>query len=160
MNKNIYIREEDELVWERARKLAGAKGVSTIVVQGLKKYIAEMEAREAEAKGFERIVLSYQDANENLIPKKKAFTGKWIVSPDKPFELQAEPGDMAYFYAVAITPKNAAVVYHWRDDGEHFFGKKLDIYPSLHDAAADSDVKWVAIKAIEQIGVPVEELDI
>lgn len=160
MNKTVYIRDEDEPIWDRARELAGAKGISQIVVASLKVFINMKEAKEAETKGFERIVLSYQDADDNLIPKKKAFMGKWIILPNKPYDLHEEDGSSVDRYTVALTPKGSAVFHCWTDDGEHFLGKHFLTFPSLHDAAADDRVKWAAIKAIEQIGVPVEELDI
>jgi hypothetical protein len=34
------------------------------------------------------------------------------------------------------------------------------VFPSLETAAADKDINYAARKAIEAIGVPVEELDI
>jgi len=160
MNRTVYIRDEDEAIWNRARELTGAKGISPIIVESLKKFIKHKEAQEAEAKGFERIVLSFQDADDNLIPKKKAFVGKWIFPKEKPYQEHSEDGSVVDSYSVAITPKNAAVFYYWTDDGEHFYGKHLLICSSLHNAAADERVKWAALKSIEQIGVPIEELDI
>ena len=159
MNKTVYLRDEEGPIWERARELASDK-LSPVIVAGLKRFIAEKEADEAGAKGFERIVLSFQDAADNLIPKKKAFMGKWIISPKKPYKQHTEDGAEVDSYAVALTPKNAAVLYYWTEDGDHFFGKRLRVFPSLHDAAADPSVQWAALKAIEQIGVTVEELDI
>jgi hypothetical protein len=159
VNKTIYIRDEDTPLWDRAKELAGEK-LAPVIVDGLRKYVAQREAEEAAARGFERIVLSYQDADDNLIPKKKAFTGKWIIPTTKPFDLHDEDGSETDRYAVAITAKNAAVIYHWTEDGEHFFGKHFRVFPSLKDAAADKHVRWAAIKAIETIGVPVDELDI
>ena len=159
MNKTVYLRDDEGPIWERARELASDK-LSPVIVAGLKRFLAEKEAEEVEAKGFERIVLSFQDADDNLIPKKKAFMGKWIISPHKPYEQRTEDGAEVDSYAVAITPKNAAAFYYWTDDGEHFFGKRFRVFASLHDAAADTGVQWAALKAIGQIGVPVEELDI
>ncbi len=159
VNKTIYIRDEDTAVWDRAKELAGEK-LAPVIVDGLKKYVAQRETEEAQGRGFERIVLSYQDGDDNLIPKKKAFTGRWIIPTAKPFDLHNEEGSEVDRYAVAITAKNAAVIYYWTEDAEHFFGKHFRVFPSLKDAAANLDVKWAAIKAIETIGVPVDELDI
>jgi hypothetical protein len=158
VNKTIYIRDEDTPVWERAKELAGDK-LAPIIVDGLKKYVAQKEAEEAEAKGFQRIVLSFQDADDNLIPKKKAFTGKWIIPVEKPYDIH-DDGSEVDRYAVALTPKNAVVIYYWTEDGEHFFGKSFKVFSSFQDAAAYKRTKWAAIQAIEKIGVPVEELDI
>jgi len=159
VNKTIYIRDEDIPVWDRAKELAGDK-LAPVIVDGLKRYVAQKEVEEAEARGLERIVLSFQDADDNWIPKKKAFTGKWIIPIEKPYELCDEDGSEVDRYAVAITAKNAVVFYYWTVDGEHFFGKHFRVFNSLRDAAADKNVKLAAIKTIETIGVPVEELDI
>jgi hypothetical protein len=61
---------------------------------------------------------------------------------------------------VAITPKGSAVFYYWTDDGVQFLGKHLIVFSSLHAAAGDGRVRWAALKAIEVIGVPIDELDI
>jgi hypothetical protein len=159
MNKTIYVKDDDAPIWERAREFAGDK-LSPVIISGLKAYVAEKERQESEAKGFERIVLSFKDADDNLIPKKKAFTGKWIISPAKPYVMYSEHGTDSDFYTVAITPKNRAVFFHWTEDREHLYGRHLVVYDSLHDAAANPELKWAAIKAIEEIGVPVEEMDI
>ena len=159
MNKTIYIKDDDAPIWERAREFAGDK-LSPVIISGLKSYIEEKERKESEARGFERIVLSFQDADDNLIPKKKAFMGKWIISPAKPLEMVSEVGFDRHYYTVAITPKNKVVFYRWTEDDEHNYGRHLDVYDSLHDAAANREVKYAAIKAIEEIGVPVEEMDI
>lgn len=160
VNKTIYIRDEDVPVWDRAKELAGEK-LAPIIVEGLKKFVIEKKLEQTVAKGFERIVLSFQDADDNLIPKKKAFSGKWIIPPVKPLRVTSEDGNEAdFFYCVATTPKDAAVFYYWSEDGEHFYGKHFAVFSSLRAAAADSNLRWVTAKAIEQIGVPVEELDI
>jgi len=159
MNKTIYVRDEDTPVWDRAKELAGEK-LAPVIIDGLKKYIAQKEAEEAVTRGLERILLSFQDADDNLIPKKKAFNGKWIIPITKPFDVSDEDGSEIDRYAVAITAKNAVVICYWKEDPEHFYGKHFKVFPSFKDAAADKHVKWAAIQAIETIGVPVEELDI
>jgi len=159
MNRNIYIRDEDEQIWERARQLAGAKGLSTMVVQGLRKFIAEREAKEAEAKGFERIVVKFNDAEAHFIPKIKAFHGKWIFPPSKREKAAPEEGDRFWACSVAIMPRGAAVFHQIEVDpgGQR---ETFRVFPSLEAAAADVDVNWAALRAIREIGVPVEELDI
>ena len=146
--------------WEPcSRRLPWIK-LAPIIVDGLKGYVAKKEAEEAQTRGFERILLAYQDADDNLIPKKKAFTGKWVISPEDPYDTAYENGIETDRYAVAVTAKNAVVMYYWTEDGEHFYGRHFKVFPSFTEAAADNDVKWAAIKAVQKIGVPVEELDI
>jgi|ERR1039457_6587576 hypothetical protein len=159
MNKTVYIRDEDEPIWDRARELTGAKGVSSVIVHGLKRYIAEREAKEAEGKGFERIKVSFNDADAHHIPKIKVFHGKWIIPPTKPEQVYNEEGTTQWSYSVAITAKGAVVVY-WVEEDSETIAQRFKVYPSLEVAAADSEVNWAARKAIEEMGVPVEELDI
>jgi hypothetical protein len=159
VNKTIYIRDEDVPVWERAKGLAGDK-LAPVVVDGLRKYVAQKESEDAESRGFERIVLSFQDADDYMVPKKKAFMGKWLIPADAPFRVFDDDGREFEEYAVAVTPRNAAVFYYWTEEGQYFHGRHFKVFPSLKDAAADQRLRWAAIKAIETVGVPVEELDI
>jgi hypothetical protein len=160
MNKTIYLRDEQGLIWERARELAGDK-LSPVIVAALKRFIADQEAKAEEAKGFERIQVSYNDSVANGIPRVKAFYGKWVFPPSKPLDEHDEDNrDVLHRLAVAITAKGAAVVHCWREDPEHRWEEKFSVFPSLVAAAADSHVNWAVRSAIRKIGVPVEELDI
>lgn len=159
MNKTIYLREEEGPIWERARELAGDR-LSPIIVTALKRFIAEKEAKEHEAKGFDRIQVSYNDSDAHGILKVKAFHGKWVFPPSKPYDEYDDNRDTLHRFAVAITAKGAAVVHCWREDSESRWEDKFFIYPSLVAAAADSHVNWAVRSAIQEIGVPVEELDI
>lgn len=95
-----------------------------------------------------------------MLPKKKAFIGKWIFHPSKPYDLYDEDGSEVDRYAVAVSAKGAAVIYYWTESPERVSGKRFRIFSSLEDAATDSDLRPAAIEAIEKLGVPVEELDI
>ena len=124
----------------------------------LKRFIAEMEAK---AKGFERIQVAYNDSDANGIPRVKAFNGRWIFPPSKPYDIRAEGlDDNLNRVAVAITPKDAVVVFRWWEDANSRWAYKFDVYPSLTEAAGVSSVSEAVRSAIEKIGVPVEELDI
>jgi hypothetical protein len=61
---------------------------------------------------------------------------------------------------VAVTPKGAAVLFAWFENGDGREYETFDVYKSLKDAAGNEDMGWAAIEAIERMGVPVEELDI
>jgi hypothetical protein len=158
VNKTIYIRDEDVPVWDRAKELAGDK-LSPIIVEGLKRFIGQKEVEMSEAKGFERIELSYRDADDHGIPKKKAFYGKWIISPQNPIDASPEQ-DVYHYFAVARTAKDAIVMYSWHSYEEGESPRKFDVFPSLTDAAALPFYNYPALQAIEKLGVPVEELDI
>ena len=159
MNKTIYIRDEDVPVWDHAKELAGDK-LSPVIVAGLKQFIAEKDVEEAEAKGFERIELAYADASEHGIPKRKAFYGKWIFPPSKPTYYEEEYAPVSYNFAVAQTAKGSFVIYSWTEDEGDPHDYILSVHPSLEAAASDQRTNFAARKAIEAIGVPVEELDI
>lgn len=156
MNKTIYLRDEEESIWDRARELAGEK-ISPVIVGGLKRFIAE---KEAEVKNFERIELRFDDADDHNIPKAKAFYGRWILPPAKPFTITDEQEERADEYAVAITMKGGAVVYSWIESPESTWCYRFRTYSSLQTAAEDWQVNSAVTEAIRRLGVPVEELDI
>ena len=158
MNKTIYIRDEDLPIWERARELAGDK-LSPAIVAGLKRFVADKEAEEAAAKGFERISVKFNDADDHYIPRVKAFVGKWIIPLDKPARATNEDGDRRWSYSVAITAKGAAVFF-WVEEDRDTLAEHFKVFPSLESAAADHQLDWTARKAIQMLGVPVDELDI
>jgi hypothetical protein len=156
MNKTIYLRDEEGPIWEQARTLAGDK-LSPVIVTALKQFI---DAAEASRKGFSRIEIEYKDAADHSIPKKKAFYGRWIFPPSEP--LTEDHGSREVRYAVASTARGNFVFFSWHEyyeeRGEH--GHTFEVYPSLEAAAAVQRVNGAATKAIEAIGIPVEELDI
>ncbi len=162
MNKTLYIRDEDAPVWERARELSGEK-LSPVIVDALKKYIAQKEAVE---KGFERIVIEYADALDHYLPKIKAFYGRWIIPYKKPLEWTSLEEPLIEYYSVAITAKGSWVVYFKKrtqgDDGGSSWSieEKLRIFSSRSEAAADKEVGYGIREAVKIMGVPVEELDI
>lgn len=157
MNKTIYLRDEEGPLWERARELADDK-LSPVIVSALRSFIAEKEAR---SRGFERIEVRFSDADDHHLPKVKTFYGKWVYSPNSPFETSSDRDETIRSYAVAITAKAAAVVFSWNSDAEcPRWGEQFVVFRSLEHAASNSRVNLAARSAIEKLGVPVEELDI
>jgi hypothetical protein len=154
MNKTVYLRDEEGPIWERARELAGDR-LSPVIVEALKQFIV---LKEGEVKGFERIQTEFNDSDDHQIPKKKAFYGKWIFPPDNPYVIKM--GEAEHFMAVAVTAKGSAVFYTWAEGGEAKVDVKFTVYSSLEEAAASWFVHHAALRAIEKLGVPVEELDI
>jgi hypothetical protein len=113
------------------------------------------------SQGYERIVVSYRDAADHGLPKKKAFTGKWIIPPEKPVEYRDESGQDVSDYCVAITAKKNIVVYTWDESADSpRFNEHFWVYNSFDEAAADPRVNLAIAEAIERMGVEVEELDI
>jgi hypothetical protein len=158
VNKTIYIRDEDIAVWDRARELAGDK-LAPVIIDGLKRFILEKEREEVLAKGYERIAVSFNDADQHGIPKVKAFLGKWIFPPEDPIQSTGNNGLMCA-YTIAITAKGAAVIYWWQLRTLSKGYKSFDVFPSLQDAAAESEFNYAATQAIKKLGIVVEELDI
>jgi len=158
MNKTIYLRDEEVPIWERARELSGDK-LSPVIVGALKQFIAE---KEADAKGFQRILLEFNDSEDHNLPKRKAFYGKWVFSPAEPLAVEDEENPVTYNSAVAVTQRGSAVFYTWCDSPayEEPYRHRLVVYPSFEEAAANGFHNHAARAAVEKLGVPIEELDI
>jgi hypothetical protein len=111
--------------------------------------------------GDERIVVSYRDSKDHGLPKRKAFTGKWIIRPEEPVRYPDESGRGECCYSVAITGKKNIVVYAWDQSGDGRRYEYFWVFDSLDQAAAADEMLSAAIaEAIERMGVEVEELDI
>ena len=103
VNKTIYIRDEDVAIWDKAKELAGDK-LAPVIVDGLRKFIVAKEAEAMEAQGFQRIEVSFPDAEANGFLKRKAFVGKWIFTPDEPCRADGM-GFPCENWALALTPR-------------------------------------------------------
>jgi hypothetical protein len=165
MNKTIYLPDEEAETWEKARRLANDR-LSPVLLKALKEFVA---IKEAEATGFERIQVEFEDSDDNRLPKIKAFHGKWIFSPDEPLEIWNEENTEKDVYCVAVTFKRNVVVYMWHAGietngehaGEYYMGKRrFLVFSSFEEAASDGTVNYAIREAIRKRGVPVEELDI
>jgi len=165
MNKTVYLPDDEVETWEKARRLANDR-LSPVIVRALKEFIMTKEAEASEAAGFERIELEFEDSDDSHLLKRKAFRGKWIIPPEAPF-----PPDPPFklasprrVYAIAVTVKAQVVVYTWvhNDDfiGEGKYNYKFLVFPSLQEAAENSDLNSAIREAVRKRGVPVEELDI
>jgi hypothetical protein len=162
VNKTLYLPDEYGPLWDQARELSGNK-LSPIVLEALKSYVLK---KEAESKGVERIVVSYEDAGNNNVPTSKAFYGRWIYSPENAYHYcvsdEFDNSDDEDWYAVAQTSKGNIAILSWymniREGSD--YGHRLTVFPSLEAAAADPRFNTVARHVIEKLGVPVEELDI
>ncbi len=129
------------------------------------------EAEAAEAAGFERIELEFEDSDEHNLPKRKAFRGKWICSPkDSVDRWTNSEHTEGRSYAVAITAKGNVVVYTWAhrvgfdsEIGEEYpytSGYRFLVFSSIQEAALNTDCNYAIREAVKKRGVPVEELDI
>jgi hypothetical protein len=169
MNKTIYLPDEEAETWEKARRFANDR-LSPVVLKALKEYIMTKEAEVAEAAGFERIEVEFDDSDDSGLPKRKAFRGKWIFSPGNPLRRWRDLDETeGHAYAVAVTAKGGVVVYFWRltadfhPDVGNFEGMskhRFLVFPSFDQAILHVDVNDAVRQAIRERGVPVEELDI
>jgi hypothetical protein len=158
VNKTLYLPDDEAETWEKARRLANDR-LSPVILRALKEYIMTKEAEASEAAGFERIELEFEDSDDNRLPKRKAFRGKWIITPEDP--LRTPPDS----YAVALTAKGNIVVYMWKrhvvlDSEVGTYSHRFLVFPSFGEAALDEDVNYAIREAVKRRGVPVEELDI
>jgi hypothetical protein len=162
MNKTVYLPDDEAETWEKARRLANDR-LSPVILKSLKEYIMTKEAEASEAAGFERIELEFEDSDDNNLPKRKAFRGKWILSPEKPLRLSGD-GSSFRAYAVAITAKTQVVVYWWSElkdeTGRSSFDYRFQVFSTFEQAAFDNEVNDAIREAVRKRGVPVEELDI
>lgn len=160
VNKTLYLPDDEAETWEKARRLANDR-LSPVILKALKEYILTKEAEAAEAAGFERIEVEFEDSDSKDLPKRKAFRGKWIFSPAAPLcqpAVVAENDSNAY--AVAVTPKGNVVVFMWKYLSEYRYGYRFLVFSSFEKAALDGDVNYAIREAVRKRGVPVEELDI
>ena len=155
MNKTVYFRDDEVPLWEKARELSGDK-LSPVIVEALRQFIAKVEAQ---AKGYERIVVEFNDAEDHNLPKKKAFCGCWIIDPKQRYRVDDE-FEVTYFAAVAETGKGGIAVTERAEHLERGTLFKFRAYPSVQVAAADMEFRYAVHAAVVQRGVPVEELDI
>ena len=156
MNKTLYLPDDEAETWEKARRLANDR-LSPVILRALKEYIVSREAEAAEAAGFERIELEFEDSDDKGLPKKKAFRGKWICPPNAACWLWSDEDQMnGQACAVAVTAKGNVVVYSWkqrssfdRDTGQPYvypINYRFHVFSSFQDAASDSDINYAIEK--------------
>jgi hypothetical protein len=151
--RTLYVREEDQEIWDQAKELVG-DSLSMYITNHLKALVASEKAAQ---QGFERIVLKF---TEEKIPQAKAFYGRWIISPQQPFQ----DGSQADFYAVAMTAKNKIVIFNfWGEEySEQAYGTAfMHVLDSLEagDVALRLPANLVS-EVMKRQGIEIQELDI
>jgi hypothetical protein len=160
--RTIYVREEDQPIWEKAKEVIG-ESLSTHLTNYLRTVVASQKAA---AQGAERILLSFRDDG---IPKTKAFYGRWLISPDDPFEHRERddegniiPDFGPDYYAVAVTAKQNIVVFNFgeqKEEGKFNWGL-VRVFESFEQANSSKLPYGLIATAMEVLGVEIEELDI
>jgi hypothetical protein len=155
MNKTLYVKDEDGPIWDKARELTGDK-LSQFIIEKLRAFVWDHQGKQ---QGFQRIAIQYLDKG---IPRAKAFTGRWLISPQQPWEgdVDLETGSTDK-YAVAVTAKNNVVVFNFGDlleDGQFSWGI-FNVHESFEEANRDRPWGLIA-EAMRRMGIEVQELDI
>jgi hypothetical protein len=154
--RTLYVREEDQEVWDQAKEIIG-DSLSTYITGHLKSVVA---AKKLAHTGDERIVVKYSRGD---FPHAKAFYGRWIIPPTSPFVCEhPEVGDD--YYAVAITAKKNVVVFNFwfgTYTENEFVPGRFEVFDSF-ERLTKSD--WIpgglVSEAMKRQGVEIEELDI
>ena len=150
MNKTVYLRPADVAVWEKARELSGDK-LSPVILSSLRAFI---DSAEAKSRGFERILMEFEDLAAFGIHRRKAFSGRWLISPENPYVILDRNFDFSESFAVAETPKGNVVVFqrcHYSDGRE---GGRFYVFASFEEAAAKPDLSEAVLRAYSVRGVP------
>jgi hypothetical protein len=147
----VYVRDEDQELWRRAERLAGKGSLSAVLTKALRGYI---EAKEAERLGMERIELEFGSQDDQ--PYRKAFMGRWLVSPDNKNRFGDDAGAC---YGVAQTKRGQIAVYQYHVNDR--WPPSLTVYGSFAEAERAGVPKDLLAIAAEAAGDDyVEELDI
>jgi hypothetical protein len=127
--KTIYVRDEDEPLWERAKALAGDESLSAFIAQALQVLI---EAKEVP--GMEQLVV---DEWIDGRPYKKAFWGRWLVRS----YVTLRDGT----WSVALTRRNRFVFYRHPSVLAPYAGRLIVVD---HFNATPADVPQEVLKAL------------
>ena len=166
MNKTLYVKDDDGPVWDKARELTGDK-LSQFIMEKLRVFVAEHEGKQ---KGFERILLRFY---EGSLPRAKAFMGRWIIPPDRPFHYcRVPPGTLIVLesdYLVEETAKGNFAVLEYRPwpepeddeiiDDEYYLSSTFTVTPTIEDMSRNVSPA-LAAEVMLRMGVEVQELDI
>ncbi len=130
--RTVYVRAEDQAVWDQAEQLAQARGdsLSPLIAQALREYVAQHRVQSDQV---QRIEVDTWNRDGQLV--RRAFRGRWLIDPDEAYrsEYEGHDGRMAGLcYAVAQTEKGRFVAYtvHKNDPERwHWF----EVFESLSD---------------------------
>jgi hypothetical protein len=148
--KNVYIPADAREVWEHAERLAG-ESLSSLLTDLLRGFVKDKQAAE---EGWERIVVTV-DNNPPSKPPRKAFWGRWVISPDVPFP------NSRFNLALAETRGGHIAIYAF---GDSTIDDELVVFTSVDQA--NEECEWDLPReflelAADRLGrEEVEELDI
>jgi hypothetical protein len=142
--RNIYVRDEDEDVWERAEKLAGEEPMSRLITEALRAYVSGREGTP-----MQRLTVETISGGEELT---KAFIGRWLIDPTEAYRSEHE-GDATLetqvragtTFAIAETAKGNIVVYLDAASGRPEFDVFAD-FDQAEERGVPGDVLTLAAK--------------
>lgn len=145
--KNIYIREADKDVWDKAEELAGSASFSQLITDLLRDHVEQQKHK--------RIEFEFEDDTGRK--RKRAFKGHWVI--DFNDDVHPEGWDYQYRVVAAITARGGIFIGNY-ERGYHYLNG-YEIYEAL-DAAelADEPPEVLAAVAAELGEDFVEMLDI
>lgn len=120
--RTLYVREEDQVIWQKAEALADTESLSALVTEALRRFVLAKE-QESGKSPYERIELTVSsiDPETNGVSDERtvAFTGRKLVSHG--------------WYTVYETAKHQLLIYGVDEsNGSSFY----NVHKTFDDAAA------------------------
>jgi hypothetical protein len=154
-NKTIYVSDEDEELWEKAKELAGGS-VSSLLIEALRRYIEEQELEERQ--GMEKIEVELEDPARGSW--RAQFVGRWLLRPQYAETRTSESGHPDTHYGVALTQRGNIAVYECQELTPQHDAASLTAYKSFREAEEDGVPKDILAIAARQQGADyVERFD-
>lgn len=140
--KNIYVREEDEQVFQKAEKLFEGKSLSKTVVEALREYVDKKESGKEMSYGkFTREVIPVGKMPREDTPDRWIkFTGRLLVS-------HTESGE-----SKAPETKSIRYMIYQGKQGELLLIRKL-LFPTPDDVEENSKTEYVVDKTFDGLRV-------
>jgi len=142
--RNVYVRDEDEPVWERAGSLAGEASLSRVITEALRAYV-----RGRDGTPMERLAVATVNGSESIA---KAFIGRWLITPEERYRSEHERDiDISTqvragtTFAIAETAKGNIVAYLDADTPQGEFDV-FDGFDQAEERGIPGDVLALAAK--------------
>jgi hypothetical protein len=153
-NKTLYIRDEDEPLWDRAELVAKRtrQSVSQLVTASLRSYLPMIHTPDDQ---MEDIRVRVGDRVQPLhdVPSTwadysttEAFTGRWLVPPGEEAQSRHTLQTTQYCYAVALTRRGQIAVYRYHPGALR--PATLEVFPAVEGAGLPADIEEKASAAL------------
>lgn len=130
--KNIYIKDADVEIFEKAEQLGG-ESISVIIAEILRKF---MEQKEAEAAGYQEYVLEVGTAYDDT--KKVKFIGRLLADGTTYHGSTSDGRDRGNTWEIYQTKAGKIIVYldnwsRWDGERDRMYYAVLDNLPGYDD---------------------------